>query len=285
MTAFEITGSRQTLFKIAFMNSGLMFYREAAPAASDVSHLVLSFWEFAVAGGEIGAPIQHEVFPDGCVSVFYHRNENFNIRRIFLSGLQPESIKVPVFASDIYWGMRISPAAGTRVLRSNPSKFQRINRCEAEEFPHLTENLLEKLDACRDFAEAVNVYEKRLRELNFNAEDFDEKIAQAIAIIEENNGEIKIAELAGAVNLGVRQLERRFKNSSGLTPKQYARTRRLRATAVSLVENENLNWANRAAAMGFTDQAHLNHEFVSVTGRSPNSFAEKVKQIEHGNLV
>jgi AraC-like DNA-binding protein len=181
--------------------------------------------------------------------------------------------------------MRISPAACARVLRANPAKFQTINKYEAKEFPHLTENLLEKLDACRDFGEAISVYENRLRELNFKAEDFDEKIAEAIRIIEENNGEIKIAELAEAVNLSLRQLERRFKNSSGLTPKQYARARRLRATAVSLVENEHLNWANRAAEMGFTDQAHLTHEFVAVTGRSPNSFAEKVKQIEHGNLV
>jgi AraC-like DNA-binding protein len=261
-----------------------MFYREAAPPG-EVSHLVLSFWEFAAGGDETGEPIQHEVFPDGCVSVFYHRNEKFNIRRVFLSGLQPESIKVPVFASDSYWGMRISPAACARVLRSNPAQFQTRNMSEAKEFPHLTENLLEKLDACRDFGEAISVYERRLKELNFKPEDFDEKIAEAIGIIEENNGEIKIAELAEALNLSSRQLERRFKNSSGLTPKQYARARRLRATAVSLVENENLNWATRAAEMGFTDQSHLTHEFVAVTGRSPNSFAEKVKQIEHGNLV
>lgn len=260
-----------------------MFYREVAPP-DEISRLVLSFWEFTV-GAAASAPIQHEIFPDGCVSVFYHRNENFNTRRVFLSGLQPESIKVPVFASDIYWGMRISPAACARVLGSNPSNFQKQNAYEAKEFSHLTENLLEKLDACRDFAEAVAVYEKRLGELDFKPEDFDEKIAEAIRIIEENSGEIKIAELAEAVNLSLRQFERRFKNSSGLTPKQYARARRLRATAVSLVENENLNWANRAAEMGFTDQAHLTHEFVSVTGRSPNSFAEKVKQIEHGNLV
>jgi len=261
-----------------------MFYREAAPSTA-VSHLILSFWEFAVTGDEIAAPIQHEVFPDGCVSVFYHRNERFNMRRVFLSGLQPESIKVPVFAGDVYWGMRISPAACARVLRTNPSKFQTRNMCEAKDFPHLTENLPEKLEACQDFAEAVSVYENRLRELNLQPEDSDEKIAEAIEIIEENNGEIKIAALADAVNLSARQLERRFKNSSGLTPKQYARARRLRATAVSLLENENLNWARRAAEMGFTDQSHLTREFVSVTGRSPNSFAEKVKQIEHGDLI
>ncbi|HRH42035.1 MAG TPA: helix-turn-helix domain-containing protein, partial [Pyrinomonadaceae bacterium] len=87
------------------------------------------------------------------------------------------------------------------------------------------------------------------------------------------------------LNLSTRQLERRFKASSGLSPKQFARTRRIRATAVDLVENNKQNWANRAAEIGFADQAHLTREFVSVTKRSPNSFAEKVKQIKHGNLV
>lgn len=265
------------------MNIDSMFYREIAPAG-EISRFVLSFWEFTVSG-EIGASIQHEIFPDGCRALFYHRNENFNIRKVAVSALYLETIKVPVFAGDVFWGMRLSPAACARILRSDSSEFQTKNIYEASEFAHLTENLLEKLDACRDFAEAVGVYEKRLRELRLQPEDFDEKIAEAVDIIEENKGEIKITELAEAVNLSRRQLERRFKRSSGLTPKQYARARRLRATAVSLVENDNLNWANRAAEMGFTDQAHLTHEFVSVTGRSPNSFAEKVMQIEHGNLV
>lgn len=260
-----------------------MFYREVAPAGG-ISRFVLSFWEFAV-GGEAGAAAEHEIFPDGCVSLFYHRNEKFNLQKISLSGLHLETIKVPVFDGDVFWGMRLSPAACARILRSNPSGFQTRNVYEAKEFPHLTENLLEKFEACRDFAEAVAAYENLLTRLPLESEDFDEKIAEAVAIIEANKGEIKITQLAAAINLSPRQLERRFKNSSGLTPKQYARARRLRATAVSLVENDNLNWANRAVEMGFTDQAHLSHEFVSVTGRAPNSFAEKVKQIEHGNLV
>jgi AraC-like DNA-binding protein len=46
-----------------------------------------------------------------------------------------------------------------------------------------------------------------------------------------------------------------------------------------------MNWASRAAEMGFADQAHLTHEFSMLTGRSPNSFAEKVKRIEHGELI
>jgi AraC-like DNA-binding protein len=265
------------------MDFSLMSYREAA-AGEDVAPLVFSFWEFTAANKDFGS-IEHEIFPDGCISMFYHRNEKFNLRRIIFNGLNLESIIAPVFPGDIYWGMRISPAACANVLQTNPINFRDVRMTEAEKFPHLTGGLLEKFDACENFDEAIAVYENRLKDLNFEGDFYDEKVVRAVKIIETTGGEIKIAELAGELNLSPRQFERRFKASSGLSPKQFARARRLRATAVALVENTSINWADRAAEMGFTDQAHLTHEFVSVTKRSPNSFAEKVSQIKHGKLI
>jgi AraC-like DNA-binding protein len=265
------------------MDFSLMSYREAA-ASEDVSQLVFSFWEFTTANKDFGS-IEHEIFPDGCISMLYHRNEKFKLRRIIFNGLTLESITAPVFPGDTYWGMRISPAACANVLRTNPVSFRDVRMTEAERFPHLTSGLLEKLNGCENFDEAIAVYENHLRKLGFGRDFHDEKVAQAVKIIEATGGEIKIAELAGELNLSSRQLERRFKAVSGLSPKQFARTRRLRATAVALVENTNVNWADRAAEMGFTDQSHLTHEFVSVTKRSPNSFAEKVSQIKHGKLI
>ncbi|MEP6902239.1 MAG: helix-turn-helix domain-containing protein [Actinomycetota bacterium] len=260
-----------------------MSYREMAPS-TDVSHLVFSFWEFSTATEDFGS-IQHEIFPDGCISVFYHRNDNFNLKQIAFNGLNLESVTTPIFPNDIFWGMRISPAACANILRDNLANFKLVEIVEAGRFPHLTDGLLEKLNDCENLDEAVIVYEKHLKELNFNQNFYDEKVAQAVKIIEQTSGEIKVAELAEELNLSVRQLERRFKTCSGLSPKQFARTRRIRATAVDLVKNNDMNWANRAAEMGFADQSHLTHEFVSVTKRSPNSFAEKVSQIKHGNLV
>ena len=200
-------------------------------------------------------------------------------------GLNLESIKTAVFAGDLFWGMRLFPATCAKILRCDPAKIKTKPLVESNDFPHLTENLLERLAACTNFIEAVAVYENVLKTLSLSPTDCDERVTEAARIIEENRGEIKIAELARKVNLSPRQLERRFKQNSGLTPKQYSRARRIRATAANLVEEASLNWASRAAAMGFTDQSHLTREFVSVTGRSPKSFAAKVKQIEHGNLI
>ena len=265
------------------MSNAAMFYREIAPAP-EVSHLVLSFWEFT-AQSENPAPVIHEVFPDGCVSLFYYRNKGGDFERLFIKDLSLETVKTEIYAGDVYWGMRFSPSACAKILRVNPSEIQSQLLNESKDFVHLTSGLLEKFNRCQAFQEAIETYEAQIKSLELTFADTDEKIAEAVRIVEDNRGEVRIFQLAEAVGLSVRQLERRFRKSAGLSPKQYARARRIRATAINLLETAEMNWANRAAEMGFTDQAHLSHEFSTLTGRSPNSFAEKVKRIEHGELV
>lgn len=260
-----------------------MLYREIAPP-HDISHLILSFWEFTVSG-ESAAPVIHEVFPEGCISLIYKRNSDFGVSALFVHGLSLEMFETQVFPGDLFWGMRFMPSACAKILQQNPARVQSHPVDDSKDFPHLTKGLLEKLARCRSCDEAIEVFKYQLESLKIKREDTDEKIVEAIKIIEENRGEIKISEVAAAVSLSTRQLERRFKTSAGLSPKQFARARRIRATAISFLEETNLNWANRAAEMGFTDQSHLTREVSQLTGRTPNAFAEKVKYIEHGNFV
>ena len=260
-----------------------MLYREAAPP-DEISHLVMSFWEFAVEG-ESMEPTIHEIFPDGCFSLIYHRNANFKLNTLFIPAVARETTKAPVFGGDVFWAMRFLPSACAKILGQNPSKFELKILNDSANLKHLSLGVLKKLVRCRSFDEAIEIFIAQIKKLDLKPAETDEKVAEAVKLIEENPGEIKISEIAAAVNLSVRQLERRFKKSSGLSPKQYARTRRIRATAVAVVENMRINWANHAAEMGFTDQSHLTREFSSITGRSPNSFAENVKRIEHGNIV
>jgi AraC-like DNA-binding protein len=260
-----------------------MLYREAEPP-EEISHLAMSFWEFTVEG-EKSATTIHEIFPDGCISLIYHRNENFNLNTLFIPPVAVETTKAPVFGGDVFWAIRFLPSACARILGQNPAEFQLEILNDSDALKHLSEGLLKKFIACASFDEAIEIFTAQIKKLNLKPADTDEKIAGVLRLIEENPGEIKISEIARAVNLSTRQLERRFRKSSGLSPKQYVRTRRIRATAVALVEKTGDNWADRAAEMGFTDQSHLTREFASITGCSPNSFAESVKRIEHGNIV
>ena len=127
----------------------VLFYRECPPPP-EVRHLVLSFWEFAVRAGARKSPIMHEIFPDGCISLVYRRNDALNIRGFSVSELHPRSIVFPVFNGDIFWGARLSPAACAGLLGCDPAAVE-IHQCRAEdgEFGILDTALLDQLAGMR----------------------------------------------------------------------------------------------------------------------------------------
>jgi AraC-like DNA-binding protein len=262
----------------------VLFYRECQ-APPPVAHLVLSFWEFTARSGN-NAPIMHEVFPDGCISLIHRQNKKLNINAFSTNSHHTATRVVPVFDGDVLWAIRLSPAACARVLDTDPASWKMVFwREEDEPFGIFDADLLAQLDPCTSLEEAIAVFIARLEKLRIRREDLDQKVIAAISMIEEKRGEMRISALAEELGLSVRQFERRFKRSAGLSPKQYARARRFRSAAAALATGETVNWADRAAEMGFADQAHLTHEFSSLSGRSPKAFAEKVKKIDHGKLV
>jgi AraC-like DNA-binding protein len=65
---------------------------------------------------------------------------------------------------------------------------------------------------------------------------------------------------------------RRFGATTGLTPKTYARLRRLQRVLASLPSSGAVDWARVAAEQGFYDQSHLVHDFASITGVTPSRY-------------
>lgn len=260
-----------------------MNYYELAPSF-DLAHIVLSYSEFTV-GRDAPSPIIHEVIPDGCVSLVYHRNASGEVSWLRVVGPRLVSFRTEVKAGDIFWNARLSPAACRSVLGCAPDSLQNQILLLSQLLPHLEDELFRQLNASASFAEAITAFDSALRSLELKPAEVDTKVTAAVHFIEASQGQAKIAEVAAAVQLSVRQLERRFRAVSGLTPKQFARIRRVRATALALVEGGEVDWASRAAEMGYADQSHLTREFVTVTGRSPVTFAEDLAKIKHGNLV
>ncbi|MEO5858054.1 MAG: AraC family transcriptional regulator [Pyrinomonadaceae bacterium] len=259
-----------------------MYYRELE-APQYLRNLVLSFWEFAVP--ETVPPFQQEIFPDGCVSVICVRNQRAGVHVVGLSGLHLQTVSKPMTPGDSVWGMRISPAALLSVLGEDPKKMIDTSFFGADANPALLAGLAEEMAAVIDLEEAVSVFESRIRDIAAGPHAADQLVAAAVRIIEENRGEIRVGELSRQLGLSTRQFQRRFKQSAGLSPKQYIRARRIRAAAIDIIRDSAPNWAERAASLGFADQSHLSREVVSLTNRSPNSFAENVSKIEHGHII
>jgi AraC-like DNA-binding protein len=196
-----------------------------------------------------------------------------------------DSFGVEVRPGDLFRGVRLSPAACNVVLGCNPATLRNQILPSSHLPPAIGSKLFELLNGSGSFEEAIAAYDLCLRSLKLMAADVDGEVATAIRLIEANCGQVRVGDVAAAVGLSVRQLERRFRATAGLSPKQFARIRRVRATAVKVVEDGEKNWAARATEMGYADQSHLTREFVSLIGRSPISFAEDIAQIEHGDLL
>ena len=91
------------------MESAKLSYREIAPS-SELDPYILSFWAFE-APTDLPDQVEQEIFPDGCSSLIYWRNLERGIHLTGISGLQLETIKRPICGGDVFWGMRLSPAA------------------------------------------------------------------------------------------------------------------------------------------------------------------------------
>ena len=65
---------------------------------------------------------------------------------------------------------------------------------------------------------------------------------------------------------------RRFRAATGLTPKTYARLRRLQRLLASVPSDGPVEWARLAVEHGYYDQSHLVHDFSAITGITPSSY-------------
>lgn len=85
-------------------------------------------------------------------------------------------------------------------------------------------------------------------------------------------GDVKMKELASALNTSPRTLQRLFKQYYGITPKQFASQIRLRNFAAIVSQKNSNSFTEVALECGYFDQAHFNHEFKSITDTTPSDF-------------
>lgn len=81
-----------------------------------------------------------------------------------------------------------------------------------------------------------------------------------------------VAEVADRVGWTERTLQRRFCEQAGLSPKRFARLRRLQRLLAGVPAGGEVDWARAAFECGYFDQAHLINEFRALTGLTPGAY-------------
>ena len=86
-----------------------------------------------------------------------------------------------------------------------------------------------------------------------------------------SSGRLSISALARESGWSVRQLERRFRSETGLSPRVLARIVRFQRVFRAL-GRERSDWVSVALDCGYSDQPHLIREFREFTGQTPGAF-------------
>jgi AraC-like DNA-binding protein len=98
-------------------------------------------------------------------------------------------------------------------------------------------------------------------------------VTQATSIIHAQNGLVPVTRLAALTGTTERQLQRKFEEQIGISPKRYAGITRMQyALRMLRKKSGDLSLAGIACESGFFDQAHLIREMKNLSGLTPGQY-------------
>jgi AraC-like DNA-binding protein len=104
----------------------------------------------------------------------------------------------------------------------------------------------------------------------------DPVVAEVAAIVERLAADpalLRVRDLAAAVGVGTRRLQRIFAEYVGVGPKWVIRRYRMQEAAERAEAGTGVDWAALSAELGYADQAHFTRDFSRVIGVSPAQYA------------
>lgn len=99
------------------------------------------------------------------------------------------------------------------------------------------------------------------------------EVDEIVARIAASPGLLRVDDLADAVGVGTRRLQRIFAEYVGVGPKWVIRRHRIQEAAERADEGGGADWAALSAELGYADQAHFTRDFTGVIGVSPSQYA------------
>ena len=100
-------------------------------------------------------------------------------------------------------------------------------------------------------------------------------IDQAANFIVEHNGLLQVSDLLKDSCMSRRSFERKFFHKVGLSPKYYARVRRIGHLLSFVAGKRTADWPKIFSECEFYDQAHFIKDFKEFTGRSPQQYLKQ----------
>jgi AraC-like DNA-binding protein len=220
-----------------------------------------------------GAPGIDRILPDGCADIIMDLGTS---PHAFVVGTMSTALLTPRAEHASLFGIRFRPGAAFPFL-GVPMREITDQRVALDALWGARAEPL--LDAV---IRGANL-ERILRPPRMASED--EIVPRAVTLFRQARGGVAVRDVAGALGLGERRLNRAFDRCVGLSPKGFARVMRFREVYQQIQRGQTLPWTRMAGDAGYADQPHLIREFQAFAGLTPAQYAAErraVRFIQYG---
>ncbi len=245
-------------------------YREYAPAPH-LAGVVACYWTYG--GGADVVPSEGVgpdfVVPDGCMDLLFDLSEGTG----HIVGAMTEPLVVERSPSDKLLGVRFRPGAAGALVGEPAHRFtDRVVPVRDADTP-LPRTVTERLCEAAETGHEMDELDALVGRAWLDARPrHDPRALTAASLVADRRGRLSVTELATAVGLGRRQLERRFLATVGVPPRTALRVARFQAALIGLQRDRDkpLSWI--ALDAGYHDQAHFTREFRRLAGETPGAY-------------
>jgi AraC-like DNA-binding protein len=277
--ALQVDSAPRRWAELALPTHRVRLFTSAPPPAlaEDVEYL---WWLEALE--PLPAPVVRRCTSKAAVDVVLTLDGHFcerAERRLFASGRRAPYLVGPMSAwAEIVStgrctavGARIRPGRAADLLRATAADLRdRVASLEDLCGPALRGAAGEP--AALEPSVAIDRLEDVLLELRRRARAQDALVVEAVRLIERRRGAVTVEAVAGRLGSTSRQLERRFHDRVGLSPKRWCRVVRLDHAMGLLASGARTDFGDVVDACGFYDQAHLIRDFRELAGTTPGAF-------------
>ena len=225
-----------------------------------------------------GVPEIQRVLPDGCCELILHFGDEFRQHDGSLSWVQPRMLFIgpsgralliePGEYVDIV-AVRFRPGGAGLLLRQPLSELRDVTASLQDVGVGFGFDIMDQLAVLAAEARVALLEQLLLKRLR--AVVPDPLIARAQTMIMATSGKVLVEGVARESGVSVRQLQRRFSERVGLSPKQLSRIARVQH-AIRVASEPGASLARIAVQAGYADQAHFTRDFTAIAGVTPAAF-------------
>jgi AraC-like DNA-binding protein len=265
-----------------------MIYKKISPPA----HLKPYVECFYVWESSFLQPLIVESPPSAFTSMVFNYGVSYSVQnlkhqlsavpQVFLTGQATTSYRLSVFGEIGMVGIVFRPA-GMHTLFNLPlgeltdERFDMTEILRGGEIRVLQDKIME----ARNLNERISLLTHFLtNQLMKNEHCFDAVDFTANQIVNAK-GLVNVSDMMNDLFMCRRQFERKFFLKVGLSPKFYARTRRLGHICYLISGKRKVNWQNVLYDSTYYDQAHFIKDFTTFLGRTPTDYLKNNVELSH----